>query len=92
MPHSPQAWLKRSYLLLALGFPKLGAADAYKAIMLCNAGLDCKYQSARGEYVRLIVGLTHCFFKNPGNMEMLTRSRWGFQLMSLSGGWEMQVK
>jgi hypothetical protein len=87
IPHDPQAWAKRSDHLLALGFSELAAADAYKTIILCNAGLDYNYQSALGEYVRLIFGLKRCFFDSPGNIETLTteglRGEVRIQLMEL---------
>jgi hypothetical protein len=54
--------------------------------MLCNAGLDCNYQSALGEYIRLIFGLKRRFFDSPRNIEMLTerlRDEVRIQLMEL---------
>lgn len=70
LPYKPQAWAERSEHLLALGFPELGAADAYKAIVLCNLGLDHKEQSIVGEQVRLIVGLQLSCFNNTRLVEI----------------------
>ena len=47
--------MDRSAELLNLGFPDLAVADAYKAVMLCNTGLD--YNDPIGEHVRLATGL-----------------------------------
>lgn len=59
----PRTWAERSEHL-SLGFPELGAADAYKAIVLCNLGLEYKEKSIINEQVRLIVGLQYSFFNN----------------------------
>ncbi|RDL37191.1 uncharacterized protein BP5553_04624 [Venustampulla echinocandica] len=51
----PSVWARRGKTLLILGYPELSAADAYKAIRLCDAGL-C-HDSTTGLKVRLIVGM-----------------------------------
>ncbi|KAH7382868.1 hypothetical protein BKA64DRAFT_748984 [Cadophora sp. MPI-SDFR-AT-0126] len=50
MPYLHAFWMQRAGFLLQLGYPELSAADAYKSILLCSAGLD--YSISLGEAVR----------------------------------------
>lgn len=50
-----RAWLDRSQQLVRLGFPDLAAADAPKAILMCNAGLE--HRSLLGAIVCLEEGV-----------------------------------
>ena len=48
-------WMKRGTYLFQLGYPELSAADGYKSILLCNAGLD--FKSSLGEVVRFSLAM-----------------------------------
>jgi hypothetical protein len=54
-PYLPSAWTRRAETLFALGYPELAAGDAYKALLLCDAGL-C-YEISLGVKVRLVIGI-----------------------------------
>ena len=41
LPYNPTLWRSRTESLLSLGYPELAASDAYKAIMLYDAAIDC---------------------------------------------------
>ncbi|CAL3971745.1 unnamed protein product [Diplocarpon coronariae] len=54
-PYLHFIWWERGAFLSQLGFPELAASDAYKAIMLCNAGLD--FSSPLGTIVRFTTAM-----------------------------------
>jgi hypothetical protein len=54
-PYNPQFWWKRADHLVKLGYPELGAVDAYKGLILTKAAFD--YRSPLGETVRLSWGM-----------------------------------
>ncbi|KAL2072158.1 hypothetical protein VTL71DRAFT_11501 [Oculimacula yallundae] len=55
IPYLHVYWQQRGAYLLQLGYPELATADAYKSIMLCNAGLDSA--SSLGDAVRFITAM-----------------------------------
>jgi hypothetical protein len=55
LPYEPDFWVLRAHDMFNLGFAELAAGDAYKSIMLSEAGLD--YHSDLGEKVRLQFGM-----------------------------------
>ncbi|CZT42666.1 uncharacterized protein RSE6_02604 [Rhynchosporium secalis] len=55
IPYLHAYWQQRSVYLMQLGYPELAAADAYKSVLLCNAGLDSA--SSLGDAVRFITAM-----------------------------------
>ena len=53
MPYEPSGWLSRAITLSSLGYYELAAGDAFKAIKLCEAGLQSGTE--RGASVRQMV-------------------------------------
>ena len=70
-PYNPQFWWKRADHLVKLGYPELGAVDAYKGLILTKAAFD--YRSLLGETVRLSWGM-YLFVINSGKVSEHTCS------------------
>lgn len=58
LPYDPTLWRHRAESLLSLGYPELAASDAYKAIMLYDAAIECDSNcTALGDTVWLQYGM-----------------------------------
>ena len=70
-PYNPQFWWKRADRLVKLGYPELGAVDAYKGLIWTKAAFD--YRSPLGEAVRVSWGM-YLFVSNSDKVSDHTHS------------------
>ncbi|KAK2628909.1 hypothetical protein QTJ16_002012 [Diplocarpon rosae] len=92
-PYLHFIWWERGAFLSQLGFPELAASDAYKAILLCNAGLDLC--SPLGSIVRFTTAM-YAVFNTDGltmqTSEQLFRQVVGENLLTIrKSSYEMLI-
>lgn len=65
LPYDPELHLARGTVLMKLQYPELAAVDTYKALLLCEAGLNPTGCGRLGELVRIHHGMSY-WLENQG--------------------------